>query len=107
MDEPIVPGVVVLHETLPQHEEINVKEMQIGDLINAIEDILASKDQQIERYREALEIANIPIIRKSKEIAYYRESLTEIRDIARASDGVEFYAMLADRALRKEGFNDA
>jgi hypothetical protein len=28
-----------------------------------------------------------------------RESLREIRDIAQVSEGVDFYAMLADRAL--------
>ena len=104
MDE---PTVVVIHKPLPPHEEINVKEMRIGDLITAIEDILASKDQQIEDLKAALEVTNIPLIRKAKEVAYYRESLTEIRDIARASEGVEFYAMLADRALGKAGFNDA
>jgi hypothetical protein len=102
MDEPTIGVLRSL-----QREKIEVTEMRISDLINAIEDVLASKDQQIERYREALEIANIPIIRKSKEIAYYRAALQEIGGIARASEGVEFYAMLADRALAKEGFNDA
>ena len=29
-----------------------------------------------------------------------RESLREIRDIAQVSEGVDFYAMLADRALK-------
>jgi hypothetical protein len=31
-----------------------------------------------------------------------REALEEIRDVARVSEGVEFYAMLADKALAGE-----
>jgi len=32
----------------------------------------------------------------------YRDALIEIRDIARVSEGVEFYAMLADKALNDD-----
>jgi len=35
-------------------------------------------------------------------IKLLEETLIEIRDIARASDGVEFYAMLAERGLNNE-----
>jgi len=31
-----------------------------------------------------------------------REALTEIRDVANVSEGVEFYAMLAQQALEKD-----
>jgi hypothetical protein len=48
MDEPTIGVLRSL-----QREKIEVTEMRISDLINAIEDVLASKDQQIERYREA------------------------------------------------------
>ena len=34
------------------------------------------------------------------EIAVYRAALTEIKEIADASEGVGFYAMLAERALQ-------
>ena len=34
-----------------------------------------------------------------EEVDHLRSALTEIRDIARVSEGVEFYAMLADKAL--------
>lgn len=37
-----------------------------------------------------------------EKIERYEEALREIRDVARCSDGVEFYAMLADRALTGE-----
>ena len=33
-------------------------------------------------------------------------SLREIRDIARVSEGVEFYAMLADKALQEKNERD-
>ena len=33
-------------------------------------------------------------------------SLREIRDIARVSEGVEFYAMLADKALKEKNERD-
>ena len=36
------------------------------------------------------------------EVKRLRESLKEIRDVARCSDGVDFYAMLADNALSGE-----
>ena len=39
------------------------------------------------------------IAEQDQVIARYKEALEEIRDIARVSDGVEFYAMLADKAL--------
>ena len=44
------------------------------------------------------EIANL-----IREADRYKAALIEIRDIARASEGVEFYAMLADKALEGEG----
>ena len=37
-----------------------------------------------------------------RRIAALREALTEIRDIAAVSEGVEFYAMLANKALEKD-----
>ena len=40
-----------------------------------------------------------------EEIERLSKALIEIRDIARASDGVEFYAMLADNALGAGGSN--
>ena len=40
-----------------------------------------------------------------EEIERLSKALIEIRDIARASDGVEFYAMLADNALGAGGNN--
>ena len=40
-----------------------------------------------------------------EEIERLSKALIEIRDIARASDGVEFYAMLADNALGAGGGN--
>jgi len=33
------------------------------------------------------------------KIKFYEDKLKEIRDIARVSEGVEFYAMLAEKAL--------
>jgi hypothetical protein len=38
----------------------------------------------------------------TKENARFRSALTEIRDVAAISEGVEFYAMLADQALKGE-----
>jgi predicted transcriptional regulator len=40
-----------------------------------------------------------------QRIDQLREALQEIRDIARVSDGVEFYAMLATRALNQDDEN--
>ena len=40
-----------------------------------------------------------------EEVERLSKALIEIRDIARASDGVEFYAMLADNALGAGGGN--
>lgn len=37
-----------------------------------------------------------------RRIAALREALTEIRDIAAVSEGVEFYAMLANKALERD-----
>ena len=37
-----------------------------------------------------------------RRIAALREAVTEIRDIAAVSEGVEFYAMLANKALEKD-----
>lgn len=37
-----------------------------------------------------------------EEVDRLRSALTEIRDIARVSEGVEFYAMLADKALTEK-----
>lgn len=39
---------------------------------------------------------------RHKEIVRLRDSLTEIRNVANCSEGVEFYAMLADQALEKD-----
>ena len=39
------------------------------------------------------------ILEQSEEIARLRKALEEIRDVARCSDGVDFYAMLAERGL--------
>ena len=39
---------------------------------------------------------------ESRRIAALREALTEIRDIAAISEGVEFYAMLANKALEED-----
>jgi hypothetical protein len=38
-----------------------------------------------------------------KENKRLRDALTEIRDVARVSEGVDFYAMLADKALNGDG----
>lgn len=37
-----------------------------------------------------------------RRVAALREALTEIRDIAAVSEGVEFYAMLANKALERD-----
>ena len=39
---------------------------------------------------------------KRRRITALREALTEIRDIAAISEGVEFYAMLANKALEED-----
>jgi len=39
---------------------------------------------------------------ESRRIVALREALTEIRDIAAISEGVEFYAMLANKALEED-----
>jgi hypothetical protein len=39
------------------------------------------------------------IDQQDKEIERLRAALKEIRDVARCSDGVDFYAMLAEQAL--------
>tara|TARA_R110000787_G_scaffold78897_1_gene172356 strand:- start:1933 stop:2067 length:135 start_codon:yes stop_codon:yes gene_type:complete len=37
-----------------------------------------------------------------EENARFKAALEEIRDVAQISEGVEFYAMLADKALKGE-----
>jgi hypothetical protein len=39
---------------------------------------------------------------QQQRISALREALEEIRDVARVSEGVEFYAMLAEKALTKD-----
>ena len=39
---------------------------------------------------------------QQQRINALREALEEIRDVARVSEGVEFYAMLAEKALTKD-----
>ena len=39
---------------------------------------------------------------QQQRIKALREALEEIRDVARVSEGVEFYAMLAEKALTKD-----
>ena len=39
---------------------------------------------------------------QQRRIKALREALEEIRDVARVSEGVEFYAMLAEKALTKD-----
>lgn len=84
-----------------EKEKIHVSEMKVSEMITAIEEILRRKDEQIARYRQALRELSL----KGREAEHYRDALKEIRDIALASEGVEFYAMLADRALNLEGFD--
>ena len=38
----------------------------------------------------------------ARRIAALRAALEEIRDVARVSEGVEFYAMLAEKALTND-----
>jgi len=39
---------------------------------------------------------------QQRRIKALREALEEIRDVARVSEGVEFYAMLAEKALTND-----
>ena len=47
-------------------------------------------------------LTEIELRNARSEIKRLRAALEEIRDIAAISEGVEFYAMLADRALNGE-----
>ena len=42
-----------------------------------------------------------PKLSDAELVKKYRNTLEEIRDIARASEGVEFYAMLVDKTLEE------
>jgi len=44
----------------------------------------------------------VTIVAKDARIKALREALEEIRDVARVSDGVEWYAMIANEALTKD-----
>ena len=105
-EEPGKPREITELHPVHNPETIEVAEMKIGELISAVEQIIDNKNEQIQRYKNALSLASLPTMRKEKEIQFYREALEEIRDIALASEGVEFYAMLAERALTREGFDD-
>lgn len=48
----------------------------------------------------------VAIYMLEERIKYLEGSLREIRDIARVSEGVEFYAMLADKALKEKNERD-
>ena len=48
----------------------------------------------------------VAIYMLEERIKYLEGSLREIRDIARVSEGVEFYAMLADKELKKKNERD-
>ena len=52
---------------------------------------------------QRLEVALLMLDQRIQDL---EDSLREIRDIARASEGVEFYAMLADKALREKNERD-
>ena len=43
-------------------------------------------------YRESVRVLR-------EEVDHLRSALTEIRDVARISEGADFYAMFADKAL--------
>ena len=48
------------------------------------------------------EALSLTIAAKDTRIKALREALEEIRDVARISDGVEWYAMIASEALTKD-----
>ena len=48
------------------------------------------------------EALSLTIAAKETRIKKLREALEEIRDVARISDGVEWYAMIASEALTKD-----
>ena len=50
-----------------------------------------------------LEVALLMLDQRIQDL---EDSLREIRDVARASEGVEFYAMLADKALKEKNERD-
>ena len=52
---------------------------------------------------QRLEVALLMLDQRIQDL---EDSLREIRDIARASEGVEFYAMLADKALKEKNERD-
>jgi len=52
---------------------------------------------------QRLEVALLMLDQRIQDL---EDSLREIRDIARVSEGVEFYAMLADKALREKNERD-
>ena len=47
----------------------------------------------------------LTIAAKDTRIKNLRKALEEIRDVARISDGVEWYAMIASRALNRDNRN--
>jgi len=47
----------------------------------------------------------LTIAAKDTRIKALREALEEIRDVARISDGVEWYAMIASKALNRDNKN--
>ena len=44
----------------------------------------------------------LAIVAKDTRIKALREALEEIRNVAQISDGVEWYAMIANEALKKD-----
>ena len=70
---------------------------------------IAAKDTRIKKVREQrdeavqLTVDNmVTIVAQDARIKALREALEEIRDVARISDGVEWYAMIANEALTKD-----
>ena len=70
---------------------------------------VAEKDACIKKVREQrdeavqLTVDNmVTIVAQDARIKALREALEEIRDVARISDGVEWYAMKAGEALTKD-----
>ena len=51
------------------------------------------------------EAISLTIAAKDTRIKALREALEEIRDVARISDGVEWYAMIASKALNRDNRN--
>jgi hypothetical protein len=76
-----------------------LKDAEIERLTKGWEGLEYETSAQIASLAAAVNTMHKEAIEQEKHIAKLQAALKEIRDVARCSDGVDFYAMLAEQAL--------